>query len=99
METIRFSGLTHFLNVVSGFVIAIFIFPVAGKEYAGIFKGLLLGSLHGGSFIANWLYSFVHDARLLKAANHDLWYSVGWWFALVALVNSILVVVYRMFKG
>jgi hypothetical protein len=76
-----------FLVVTS--ILAYFIHPLPEKEYFGFLKGVL-GAFHGGWFLANWVYGFFDESRLLKAVLYEGWYNFFWWFGIISMNLYVL---------
>ena len=80
------SKIASLLKILLPFALVYFIYPVADKEYSGFWFGGFTGSIHGGTWIYNWIYSFFDSTHLLKASNSSGWYSFCWWTT--AIINS-----------
>lgn len=80
------------VNVVLSCIIGYFSFPEPGLPYDGFFYGAIVGSIHGGCFIGNWILgTFVYDpaTHLMYSAESGLGYKIFFWMAAIGTVLQI----------
>ena len=87
-----------FFQYVFAFFLAFFVYPIATKQYYGLFNGFYLGSLHGGNIFNLWLLSLFSDEHLTKAVIHGKAYSIGWYFGIILFIYGIFFTIYKFFQ-
>lgn len=78
-------------TLIGGAIVCFFIYPEAGKHYEGFFLGWWAATIHGGTFLLNYLISFFVEGRLIKAVSHSGAYNFWWWTAAIGSSISILI--------
>jgi hypothetical protein len=76
-------------NIVVTTILAIFIFPVSGKDYSGFWNGFILGGFHGAAIIQNWFFHSYNTAHLIKAEISSFWYGFSWWTSMLSQIISL----------
>jgi hypothetical protein len=77
-------------SLISALILCCFIYPEAGKHYEGFILGWGIASIHGATFLINYLISFFVEGRLIKAVSHSGAYNFWWWFAAIGSAISLI---------
>ena len=77
-------------TLAAGLLFCSLIYPEAGKHYEGFILGWVVATMHGGTFLINYLISFFVEGRLIKAVSHSGAYNFWWWSAAIGSVVSFI---------
>ena len=84
--------------LVTGFIMALFIFPEAGRHYHGFWYAYVIGCAHGSLVLQNWVYSLFSANHLVKAPSATGAYYFWWWAGAIMTYAYLIFLTYAMIK-
>ena len=90
--------ITLLITLLIPFIWSFFIFPEPLKDYSGFWNGFIVGGIHGGSFLQNWIINIFSPEHLVKANKFSGIYNFSWWLCLIGTLIVDINAIYKCFS-